>query len=341
MKVLYGVQGTGNGHISRAIALAGELGQYPDVQTELLISGRPPEELSIPVSRINWRSGLTFVVEAGEIRPVKTALCNNPFMLIRDITQQSLDDYDLVITDFEPIVAWAAKLRRRHAIGIAHQYAFRYEVPLGRGGMLDRALLKNLAPAGQYIGLHWHHFNQPILPPIVHVDASPGVKVENKVVVYLPFEDQLRVIELLKKCPDYEFYIYSPEHNDSDDGHIHLRKTSRTTFKQELCTAGGVICNTGFELISECLTLGIRVLTKPLNGQIEQLANAAALRELDYATVMDDLGLSYVKRWLSDGEPVKVTFPNTQRCLARWLANGAIDPVEDLAESLWREVIAN
>ena len=39
----------------------------------------------------------------------------------------------------------------------------------------------------------------------------------------------------------------------------------------------GVVCNSGFELISECLQLGKTVLTRPVLGQMEQMSNAFAL----------------------------------------------------------------
>ncbi len=44
MKILYGVQGTGNGHITRARAMANAL-QERDVDVQFLVSGRPKVKL--------------------------------------------------------------------------------------------------------------------------------------------------------------------------------------------------------------------------------------------------------------------------------------------------------
>ena len=40
MRIFYGVQGTGNGHLSRARAMANEFLQYPDISVDWLFSGR-------------------------------------------------------------------------------------------------------------------------------------------------------------------------------------------------------------------------------------------------------------------------------------------------------------
>ena len=66
------------------------------------------------------------------------------------------------------------------------------------------------------------------------------------------------------------------------------QKANIDGFKRDLATARGVICNTGFELISECLQWGKPVL-RPLAKQMEQLSNAAALEQLGYATTMEAL----------------------------------------------------
>lgn len=42
MKILYGVQGTGNGHIARARAMSKAFESH-DVQVDFLFSGRAPE----------------------------------------------------------------------------------------------------------------------------------------------------------------------------------------------------------------------------------------------------------------------------------------------------------
>ncbi len=341
MNILYGVQGTGNGHITRAIAITeamNNLGGNP-VSIDLLISGRPAEPVPVNVRRVLWRDGLSFVTSAGKVKFLQTASSNNLPQMIRDVIGLDVKHYDLVITDFEPTVSWAARLRGIPTIGIGHQYAFRYDIPMRGNNLFNRTLLRHFAPANRSVGLHWHHFDYPILPPIVDIDVDDDrYVVHNKVVVYLPFEDAQQVTNLLSKCGDYDFYIYHPNVRNEDRGHLHIRRTSRETFKADLLSCNAVICNTGFELISECLALGVKVFTKPLAGQVEQRSNGAALSVLDYATVSDNLFLPSIERWLKSSQAVQVSYPNVQDCLARWLATGAVETVEGLAEKMWRQV---
>src|SRR5690606_38154153 len=102
-------------------------------------------------------------------------------------------------------------------------------------------------------------------------------------------------------------------------------------------TASRVVCNAGFELITECLHLGIPVLAKPVQGQMEQLSNAQALRELGYAQVMENLEPPLLAEWLDWDQPgVQRRYSDVAQALAAWIATGCLEPVEVLAERLWR-----
>ena len=75
MKILYGVQATGQGHISRARAMASALQQH-DVEVTWLFSGRSAERLfdMEPFGDFEHRRGLTFATRAGNIRYLETCL---------------------------------------------------------------------------------------------------------------------------------------------------------------------------------------------------------------------------------------------------------------------------
>ena len=69
MKILYGVQGTGNGHITRARAMAVELAKQ-NIDVTYLFSGRAPEAYfdMEPFGDYLCYSGLTFATEQGSIK---------------------------------------------------------------------------------------------------------------------------------------------------------------------------------------------------------------------------------------------------------------------------------
>lgn len=342
MKILYGVQGTGNGHISRANAMAAAFKAHPKLEITWLLSGRDKEQGCGNIEPFEWRRGLTFVTGDGGIRKFDTFMKNSLRLFWQDVKTLDLSPYDLIISDYEPVICYAALRKGIPVTGISHLYAFNYPVPLRGGNPMTQMILRRFAPATLNIGLHWHHFDSPILPPIldIHKPAVAPPMIRNKVVVYLPWENPERVLAFLMPHKDYDFYIYHPTFQNSDEGNFHKRAISRTGFKHDLLDAWGVVANCGFELISECLYLGKRVLTKPLSGQMEQYSNAAALEQLGYADTMTALDTNRLREWLgSDQEAIQIAYPDVAKELAAWIAKGRKESIEDLARKLWNNTV--
>ncbi len=342
MHILYGVQGTGNGHISRASAMLHALRAYPDIKVTWLLSGRERARGCGAIEQFEWREGITFVTGNGRVQLLPTLLKNNLLRFVDDVRTLDLRPYDLVISDYEPVISHAARRRGVPVTGIGHQYAFEHAIPMEGTNPVVNTLMKVFAPVQLGIGLHWHHFDAPILPPIIDLELPaqlPPLRQE-KVMVYLPFENLQEICTLLQQFRGFEFCIYHPDAVHGDSGNLQLRPISRH-FKQDLLDAAMVMTNSGFELISECLQLGKSVLTKPLQGQMEQLSNAAALRELGYAHVISKLDAGDIGAWLQDGKPaVQVIYPDVAAELARWIATGRKESREELAQQLWLRTAA-
>ncbi len=345
MKILYGVQGTGNGHISRARAINTYFRQL-NIDVDFLFSGRERENYFDMEEFGNWRChrGLTFIHQAGKLRFLETIKQASLSTFINDIRKLPVDDYDLVLTDFEPITAWSAKLRNKTCIGIGHQYAFNYSVPRVGDNIFTRVLMKNFAPCKTSLGLHWHHFNQPILPPIAETHHTNDPVEPRKILVYLGFEEADDVLAYLENFSDYNFVYYGPFPHYERIDHIQLKPLSREGFKYDLATSEGVICNAGFELGSEAIQLGKKLLVKPLQGQLEQLSNAKALKELGLALNMNTLDLNVTRKWLDAFESKKVVYPNVAKAIAQWIHSKGWeiqDSKNALIDSLWMPTIFN
>jgi uncharacterized protein (TIGR00661 family) len=339
VRILYGVQATGNGHITRARVLAPIL-RRAGADVTYLFTGRPWDHLfDMEVfGDFEWRQGLTFCTHTGHVEYVKTAFHNNLLRFAQDVRRLDLSPYDLVITDFEPVTAWAAKLRRVNTVGIGHQYAFDFPIPRTGDDFLPRTVMKYFAPASIGLGLHWHHFGQPILPPIIETPPEPERVLGNKILVYLPFEDIRATVSLLQRFTAFQFYVYSSAPLADKPNHIHIRTLSRAGFHGDLRDCAGVISNAGFELVSEALQLGKKILVKPLHAQLEQLSNALALEQLRLGTVMTDLDEPSVAFWLQNGAANRVVFPNVAEAVVEWLLSGdrRVDP--QWIAAVWKRV---
>lgn len=341
MKILYGVQGTGNGHITRARALNKHFNKF-GIEADFLFSGRDRKHyFDMEEFGDNWRChrGLTFIHEAGQLKFGKTIQNNSLKTLLKDISSLDLNPYDLVITDFEPITAWAARRQNKTCIGIGHQYAFHYDVPKVGDTFLPQNIMKYFAPAQIGLGLHWHHFGAPILPPIAetHLCNEDAVEQE-KIIVYLGFEDPEEVIQYLEPFEDQLFVFYGPFPRYESLGNIQLKPLSRDGFRQDLATSNGVISNAGFELASEAIQLGKKLLVKPLKGQMEQLSNAKALEELNLGMTMDSLDRNILKAWLNDFKSKRVSYPNVAEAIVEWISQGQWQQSDELVKSLWSKV---
>lgn len=339
MRIFYGVQGTGNGHITRARVMAKELFKA-GIEVDFQFTGRAFDKY-FDMAVFNGhqlRDGLTFSFNKGQVSYVKTLLTSKPITFVKDVKKLDLRGYDLVISDFEPVTAWAAKTQGVPVLGIGHQYAFLHKIPREGSDPLAELVMKFYAPVDTGVGLHWHHFGQPVLPPIIETHQGSKEAVKNKIIVYLPFEDTREVIAHLSPFNLFEFHIYTSEAVPSKTDNIICKPLSRDGFQQDLIDCSGIISNAGFELASEALQMGKKILAKPLHAQMEQISNAAALQQLGYGHVMYDIDGAAIDHWLHDAHAVKVTYPNTAKILVEWLQDGMPDMDIDYVENIWSTV---
>ena len=116
-----------------------------------------------------------------------------------------------------------------------------------------------------------------------------------------------------------------------------MASPSKEAFHQHLMRCNGVVCNAGFELASEVLQLGHKLLVKPVAGQCEQLSNALAMQFIGLGYSMTTLHQGQFSHWLSEGRGVKVRYPDVARAIAQWIAAGDHNDISRLATSLWRD----
>lgn len=338
MKILYGVQGTGNGHITRARAMAKALDDK-GLDVQFLVSGRPKLKLfdMEPFGDYWWREGLTFRSKKGRVVLSETVVKSRPIQLAQDIKDLDVSSFDLIVTDYEPITAWAGRIANVKVLGLGHQYAFGENIPTAKMTMLDKVILENFAPADYELGLHWHHFGAPILPPIAPVHEHTGTTSADYTLVYLPFEAADDVSRLLGRFENSMFVVYHPDKPSNTADNVIWREPSRITFPADLAGSSGVICNAGFELASEALQLGKKILVKPLAKQVEQHCNALALETLGWGSSMEHLDPQKVNHWLNYGHAVQLEYPDTAAMVAEFIAQGADGSRDALVNALWEQ----
>lgn len=347
MNVLYGINGTGDGHTSRGRSLAPLLMDKDNLSLSFLFSGRAADQYKDMGAFPNFemRNGLLFHQTSGGIDYPATAhealfgeySLKNTF---NDAASLDLSNTDLVLTDFEPITSLAARRQNIPHIGIAHQYSFHSSLPAGLSPFALRMMTKAYSPVKNSFGLHWDMFGQDILPPIF---TAPNEQPMDKgmILVYLGHEELGHIKSLLAPfAHGYEFHIYHNDIGRYDDQTLPgliFKPKSAITFKEDMARCEGLITNAGFVTPSEMLQLGRKILVKPIDGQTEQLSNARALEYLGYGRTMDRLDGSKVAEWLQENQAAQVRFPNVAEAVAGWIAQGDLGNKKALKTQLWKQ----
>lgn len=342
MRIFYGVQGTGNGHLTRARAMAKAFKQIDHVKVDFLISGRRRETLfDVEVlGDYMWREGLSFATRDGKVSVMDTVSLNPWWHFWRDVRNLDLSQYDLVVSDFEPVSAWAAKRCGVPCVGIGRQYAFYDAHPSLPISSLQRAMVRQFAPVDIPLGTHWQPLSATTLPPIIEPVCAEQQRVQDQYyLVYLPFESLSSMQHWLKQlavaAPRCYFVVFHPDAVAATTVNARFSAPSCTAFGHAFAQAAGVITNAGFGTSSEALRAGKKLLVKPLKGQFEQAANANYLASQGLAETTTVLNSRVVETWLTSDTCSKLVWPSVAEPLAQWLGDAKREPIEQLAARLW------
>jgi uncharacterized protein (TIGR00661 family) len=326
MKILYAIQGTGNGHLSRARDIVPVL--IKNHRVDILISGIQAEvEFPYPV-KYRFR-GLGFIFGAnGGIDIIETYKKNYVKVLLSEINSLPVHEYDLVINDFEPVSAWACYLKNANCISLSHQAAvLNKKAPKPKDiDVVGKAVLKNYAPANAKYGFHFNAYDDNIFTPVVRAQVRRQT-IENKghYTVYLPAYDDKRILKVLRLCGDARWEVFS-KHNKKiiKEERIIIQPIDNESFITSMASSAGVICGAGFETPAEALFMKKKLLVVPMKGQYEQQCNAAALKKMG-VPVMKSFKSSYlqiIRNWIESDITMQVDYPdNTEEIVNRIIAS--------------------
>ncbi|MCH1546769.1 MAG: hypothetical protein L7S51_02275 [Candidatus Marinimicrobia bacterium] len=339
MKILYGINATGNGHISRARIIIAELKKRGH-DISCIISGRNDNSL-YDIEEFKpfvLKKGFTFSKKDGKIKYLRTLFNIDLIQFVKDI--KSIDEqFDLVITDFEPVSAYFSRIKNIPAFGIGHQYSFYKNIPMTVKMRFTRILFPYIyTPIKNVIPSHFSHFNQHILPPFLSkIITNHKLKANSKdnVLIYLAWEELEKMIALLHQIEKKHFIYYCDIQNEKRIKNVTLKPFSENGFKNDLIESKHLITNAGFQLPAEALFIGKKILCKPLEGQPEQEHNAKILNDLGYATISKTIDINSINNWLHSSKKIKIDFPNPLELIVDIIENKNKDFSYEI-DKLWQ-----
>ncbi len=313
MKILFAIQGTGNGHISRAREILPLLQQHGEV--DLLISGTQAEvSLSQPLKYKFHGFSFVFGTKGGVDNWATFKIMNLP-QLWRDMHSLPLKQYDLIINDFEPVSAWACKLQKVPSVSLSHQCSFvSKKTPRPEKWNWAEFIFKYYSPTTYHIGFHFERYDDFIHTPVIRSEIrNMETSNDGHYTVYLPAYDDKILLKHLGKATDVEWKIFSKRQKTPHrEGNVHILPVNNEEFNKSLASCAGLLTGGGFEGPAEALYMQKKVLVIPMKGQYEQQCNALAASRLGVPVVheIDNHFDSHISNWINDDKKIVVNFPD-------------------------------
>jgi len=285
-------------------------------EVDVLVSGIQAD-LELPFSVKYRMHGLSFIFgKKGGVDLWKTFMSSTVRRLVNEVNALPIEQYDLIINDFEPISAWACNTRDKTCIGVSHQAAaMDAQAPKPKEqDMLGRFILRNYAPATINYGFHFKRYSDRIFTPVIRRQVRElEVSDRGHYTVYLPAYDDARLLKQLMRFPDVQWEVFS-KHNKTPFvlRNVSVQPIANEKFIQSMASSAGVLCGAGFETPAEALFLRKQLLVAPMKNQYAQHLNAAALEELGVPVLKslkpkNDVA---IETWLNSKHVVSVDYPD-------------------------------
>jgi uncharacterized protein (TIGR00661 family) len=309
--ILYGVNGEGAGHSTRA----------KEVLTHLQKQGHTLHVASFDRGMRN----LSDQFEVTEVFGFRIAYVNNRVRYKRTLAKNLLTmreaaksvhqlkhlmstwKIDLVITDFEPLSCHVGHRMGLPVISIDNQHCLTnavvsYPRQYQRDAAAAKLVTKLMTPhADAYLVISF--FTAPVkkrntflFPPLLRqeiLEATPTQGEHVLVYVTAPAPALAKTLSGVRE----QFIAYGFG-RDGTEGNIIYKKPSLDGFMRDLTSAKAIVANSGFSLVTEALHLAKPYLAVPVDHQFEQIFNAYWLQKMGYGAYWEDLNKERVESFL-------------------------------------------
>jgi uncharacterized protein (TIGR00661 family) len=326
MKIFYAIQGTGNGHLSRAIELYPHLKKYGEV--DFFLSGSNAHlNTDLP---IKFRSkGLSlFYKHTGGLDYSKIA-GSLSFHLLKDAKALPVEAYDLVVNDFEFVTSLACSIKKVPCVHFGHQASFQSKkTPRPKViNPLGNFILENFVKSKEHIGLHFDAYDSNIYNPIIKEEVVSAVPInDGHITVYLPQYAIAKLEPHLLKEAKFHFEVFTKEVTTiTCKKNITYYPINNRQFTSSMVRCYGIITAGGFETPAEAMYMNKKLLSIPIMRHYEQECNAAALEQLGIMVLkkIDKNFSIHFKEWIENKKPVSLQLKHSTAQIVDVLINKA------------------
>ena len=286
MKIFYAIQGTGNGHISRAEQLYPYLQKHGEV--DFFLSGSNAQlQTPLPIKYKSNGISLHYKNTGGmDYGKISKSL---GFNIYKEAKALPIENYDVIINDFEFITSLACTLKKKKSIQFGHQASFQSKLTPRASNFnpLGNWVLNKFVKSTDYLGLHFESYDKNIYNPIIKDEIINAFPIDNgHITVYLPQYSVSSLSPYLLAQSKFNFEIFTKEVTQvTEYKNLTLLPIDNKTFTNSLIQCHGIITAGGFETPAEALYLKKKLLSIPILNHFEQECNGAAMQKLGVTVI--------------------------------------------------------
>jgi uncharacterized protein (TIGR00661 family) len=309
--ILYGVNGQGSGHSSRAREILTHLeGVGHAVHVVSFDRGLKNLADDFDVTEI---FGMRLTTVDNQVRYRKTVLTNllsvpRAAASVRKLNHLAGNwNIQAVITDFEPLACHTGHKLGLPVLSIDNQhcltygdisYPEKYKKAAAAAKMVTRIMTPK---ADAYFVTSFFEVKPKnkktfFFPPILRkavLECKPSEGQDVLVYVTSPTPELISILKGIRQT-----FICYGFNREGREGNVWFKKANNEGFLIDLSRARAVLANSGFSLISEALQLGKPYLAWPVKNQFEQIFNAYYIDKLNYGKYWDELSKEKIESFL-------------------------------------------
>jgi hypothetical protein len=314
MKIFYAIQGTGNGHISRAEQLYPYLQKHGEV--DFFLSGSNAQlQTPLPIKYKSNGISLHYKNTGGmDYGKISKSLS---FSIYKEAKALPIENYDVIINDFEFITSLACSLKKKKSIQFGHQASFQSKLTPRSNSFnpLGNWVLNKFVKSTDYLGLHFESYDKNIFNPIIKDEIINATPIDNgHITVYLPQYSIAFLSPYLLTQSKFNFEIFTKEVTQlTKYKNLTLLPIDNKTFTNSLIQCHGIITAGGFETPAEALYLKKKLLSIPILNHFEQECNGAAMQKLG-VTVIKKIDKNFNQiftKWVQNENKIQFTLTHS------------------------------
>ena len=326
MRIFYAIQGTGNGHLSRAEQLYPYLIKYGEV--DFFLSGSNSQlNTFIPIKYKSQGLSLHYKHTGGlDYTSIAKSIS---FKLYKEAKALPIDNYDLIINDFEFITSLACQINRKKSIQFGHQASFQSKLtPRAKSiNPIGKLVLENFVKSTSFLGLHFKSYDKNIYNPIIKDEIVAANKLnDGHISVYLPQFTIEFITPFLHEQSQFHFEVFTKQVSQiTISKNVTYFPINNKAFTNSLIRCYGIITAGGFETPAEAMYLNKKLLSIPILNHFEQECNAEALKKMGVKVLkkIDKHFAEHFTNWVNQDDLASISLTHSTSEILQVLMNNA------------------